>query len=268
MKRSWFVYLLVFALSLPVFLWLRWQPEELVYSMMNRLRLGKVLRVESVEKHWLPGFRLNDVSLKLRKGPDVNFAYLDISPVWSRLLVGTPALELSGEGPQQSFSMAVALSADQLDFLDIDIKMDAKFLSLYIPQMALFPIQGDVLLQGNTVLNKTTMQPEQADMRIFIKQAGLISGKTPQSLGDYEIRALSGESGWTWSATGGETLSIDAKGSLKPVSPDVTKWLIHGQLKANGKGESGALLKQITGNNPAQATVFGILRRPVFHWGS
>ncbi len=266
MKHSWLIYLLVFVLSLPVFLWIRWQPEPLVYSTMNRLKLNKVLHVESVGKHWLPGFRLQGVTVKLRKGPDIKLSHLDVSPVWWRLFLGTPALELSGESLQKSFSLVVSLSADKLEFLDVDINIDAKFLSLYIPQMALFPVQGHILLQGSTTLNKTSMQPERADIRVSIKQARLISGKTPQPLGNYEIRALSGEPGWIWSATGGENLLIDGKGSLKANSPDVTKWPISGQLKLTGKGQSGSLLKQITSHNPAQAKVSGILRKPAFNW--
>lgn len=266
MKRSWLVYLLVFVLSLPVFLWFRWQPEPLVYSTMSRLNLDKVLHVDSVGKHWLPGFRLQGVIIKLRKGPDIKFSHLDVSPVWWRLFLGTPAIKLSGEGLQQSFSVVVSMSGDKLEFLDVNINMDASFLSSYIPQMALFPLQGHVLLQGKTVLNKTSMQPEQADIRGFIKQAGLVSGKTPQLLGDYEIRVQSAESGWTWSAAGGQNLLLDAKGSLKPNSTDITKWPINGHLKLTEKGQKQPLLKQITGHNPAQAKVSGIFRKPVFHW--
>jgi len=85
-------------------------------------------------------------------------------------------------------------------------------------------------------------------------------------IGDYELVVLSKGSNWKWSLNGGNALALHGNGTLKPTGPDVTKWLIHGQIDVTGKGQSALLLKNIAGSDRTKAEISGILRRPVFQW--
>jgi hypothetical protein len=268
MKRSWYVYLLIFVLSLPCFLWLRWQPEPLVYSTLNRLKINKVIHVGSISKHWLPGLRLSAVKIKLRKGPEIQLDSLDVTPVWWHLLLGRPAIALKGTGRKQTFSMVVALSGGNLIFSDLDLNADIKILKPYIPQIASLPLLGTIQLQGEVGLNRKTMQPWKADLKLAVNQVELMSRSGKRRLGDYLLTLVSDNRQWNWVANGGETILLDAKGRLKPNVADMTRWILEGEVTISGKGESAKLLEGILGKNPAQATISGNLRNPVFHWQS
>jgi len=268
MSRSrWFVYLALFLFSLPLFLWMRWQPEPLLFSVIIKPKVHKILRIGAVHKYWLPGLRVENVTIRLHKGPPIELDYLDVHPVWWRLVTGTPAVKVCGEGKHQSFCLIAAMSGQEIRFSDIDINADTAALKPYLPQLVLFPVkEGAIYIHGSLGMLRKSRQPRQADLHLFVNKTTLKSGKTPQSIGDYELAILSKDSTWKWSLNGGKALTIHGNGTLGPTGSDVTKWLIHGQIDVSGKGQSALLLKNIAGSDRTKAKISGILRRPVFQW--
>jgi len=267
MSRSrWAFYLAVFLFSIPLFLWTRWQPEPLLISIINKPKVHKILRIGSVHKHWLPGLRVEGVSIRLHKGPPIDLDYLDVRPVWWRLVTGTPAVKFCGQGKHKSFCLIAVMSGQEIRFSDIDINADTAALKPYLPQLVLFPVKGLIHIQGSLGMLRKSRVPKQADLHLFVNKATLKSGKTPQSIGDYELVILSKDSAWKWSLNGGNALTLHGNGTLKSTGPDVTKWLIQGQIDVTGKGQSALLLKNIAGSDRTKAKISGILRRPVFQW--
>jgi len=265
-SRRW-LYPVLFLFALPLFLWMRWQPEQILLSALERPKIHKILSAGAIHKHWFPGLRVDAVKIRLRKGPPISLDYIDISPVWWRLILGTAAVKICGEGKHASFCLLVTLSGQKLNFPDIAVDTDFAALKPYLPQLSLFPVSGSIHMKGSLDLLWRSRKAGQANLHLDVKDAVLGSGKKLEPLGNYQLALLSQGPSWQWLVTGGGALVLEGKGTLTPSGVDVTKWPIRGQMSVTGKGEQSALwIKGLAGKSSAKGTVTGILRRPVLQW--
>jgi len=231
----------LFMLALPVFCWLRWQPQAWLAGQLAANNLTGQLTYTSVEKTF-PGLVFKHANIHFPDGKQVVFDKILLRVALLSLFEGKAALffhlERDGLMAQGDFS----LTQDKLEFSNINIRADAAKLSVLDARLQLLGLKGQLQLGGNMQLRRTDAMPLSGDIHAAWKQAATLLLPTLKS-GSIDASLVSKEVGkpapvWNWQINS-TTHIISGKGKLIPNGAQLTDWLLHGNIHLKGRGING-----------------------------
>jgi len=227
-RQIWLLALL-FAIALPVFIWVRWEPASRVDAWV--VRTGLPLRISGVEKRW-PGLRLHDVVLQLQGIAPLRLKWIDVAPAWRPFLEGNIGLDIRFSGPDAQGIARIIRRGGQLYMQFIDMRLGPRLL----PQFPGMPKPGgEIRLKGDVSLDMRTQAPTTGFLVIQWLNGAIQLGDQAVRLGDYRLEIRHGSDGWRWQVGGGTI--VEANGNGKLVSEGRPEsWHLWGHVTLAGPG--------------------------------
>jgi len=251
----------VFMISLPVFAWLRWEPAPWLYTQLAAHGLSRYVHVAKVEKSGLE-LILNNVRVNIPQGPDLSLNGLHVSPAWSRIMRGDPALHARGEMADTIFMASVSIRHGTIRIRDIDVHAHAEAIKDYFPSVAMLNLAGPIQLSGEIQLRQSTGLPITGHLVLQWLKAGA-GALGADDLGNFRMQLSSSAGGrWRWRAKGGSILSLDGSGYLSTASPNPGLWQMDGSILVRSHGRVASLLSGLTGSGRGKVVLSGNLSRP------
>ncbi len=263
MKPLWNNILLVsiFMIALPVFTWLRWNPAPWFNAQLESSGASSFVQVGQVKKSGL-GLRLDKAHIQIPAGPNITLNEVRLSPAWSRIIRGTPALHVQGTTGKATFALNTSMRHGAIWLRDMDARAQAGMIGDYIPQAAMLNLAGSILISGNMKLRQRDGFPLAGTITIQWKKAA--SGLLGQdSLGTFQLQLISSKQDeWRWKIEGGNMLSLDGSGHLSTASQTPALWKVDGDIRIQSRDRAASLLSGMTGHDRGNLVLSGNLLRP------
>ncbi|MDX8410837.1 MAG: hypothetical protein R8K46_03040 [Mariprofundaceae bacterium] len=270
MKRSGLMLAGVYALAVPVFMWMQWSPATFVREKLETVGLGQILHFDHIETTWRPGLHAQGARFMLASGQNILVEHVWLSPAWLQIFQARPAVHICGEWKQQGFSLTLMPSDGDMQLRDMEIVIDASQLKDHLKGMTMgmdvLP-QGALHLYGDVDVTSTGV-PMWADVGLSWEHARITMGdQQGYELGDYVFTMVSKDRRWPWLLKGGEQLAVSGSGTLQPSGISLKQWGVQGSLEVEAEGVIGGVLAMLSGGaKHATALLSGSLGRPRVQW--
>lgn len=229
---SWRKLAALFAVSLLLFVVVRWQPGPWLRSNImdmarqNGLRLDfQTMRIRGFSVH------LNNVSI----GPPGRTLMLDsltVSPDWAVLLTGNKGLRIWCDWHGRTAMADLVVHKDYTEIQHIDSRFDVASLQPVWKQKLAFPlhVSGKLRIEGDIRLDARNGRPVGGALTAEWQDAGAAMAGKPYPFGSYRlVMKDEGAAGvWQWRLNGGTAVSVQASGALNAYAVDPAAWTLTG----------------------------------------
>jgi len=221
----------LFAVALPVFVWMQWQPQTWLDGELATQGLQGKLHYASVNKSF-PGLQLEGVNIS---APGVNPLALQsllLRPAFSSLLSGSPGLFTKAKSEGISAESVIAMRDKQLELGDVQVHADAASLSRFDSRLLLLGLSGALDLQGHMLLHSETGLPLDGALDLnWEKPASLLFPPGMEKL-QMTLNATDAEGAkiWNWKIISSPDI-VAGEGKVVAGGTDVRQWLLRGKLR-------------------------------------
>ncbi len=241
--------LLVFLLSLFIFIPLRWDAEPWLRQQLANIQQQLPLHIDVASLKWSGlGVTATGVDMQTTDRPDaVHFRHLRVEPDWLPSLQGRPAVRLQWQGDPGEGRLSLGLHDAYVEASDMDIRLDTAWLQQTLALPLPVTLQGPLVLTGEAQLlrqqHAPPLKPLAAQLQLRWQQAAVTMGEEQFNLGDYQL-TLKGqpEKNWQWQITGGETLKLEGKGQLQSRAANWPAWPLAGEVMMQAQQKLAAVL--------------------------
>ncbi|MDX8392811.1 MAG: hypothetical protein R8K53_09670, partial [Mariprofundaceae bacterium] len=148
----------LFLLALPVFLWLRWEPQAWFAGQLTENGLGGTFNHATVEKSF-PGLAIVSANISLPDGNKITFDKILLRPAIFATLSGKPALFFRAERAGMTAQGVFSATDEKLSLNHIDIHAEAEKLAVFDARLQLLGLHGTLQLNGNIDLQRSDGMP-------------------------------------------------------------------------------------------------------------
>jgi len=226
----------LFMLALPIFGWLRWQPQAWFAAQLTENNLSEKITYATVEKSF-PGLAVTQASIRLSDGTQLVFDHLLLQPAMLTLLSGKPALFVRAEREGLVAESEISVADEKLILNGANIQADAGKLAAFDPGLQLLALKGELQLNGTLQLRLADGMPLQGDIQATWNQAATLllpvlqSGTVHASLlskNDEKFAPM-----WMWEIKS-TPQSITGKGKIVTNGTNIENWLLRGNIHLKG----------------------------------
>lgn len=259
--------LLLLVLATAFFIFIRWDLSPWMSAKISDLAAenGLELHYENLNMSGL-GLRFEQVQIKRAGSAPVTLTSLKLSPAWSYLSSGTPALNVKAMWQDNPILFTVSQQDSHITIEAMDATIQAADLLAmqHIPAKA----SGNLHLTGALQIDPDTQKifPIQIQIDGHALQAGL---NGPEFiLGDYVLHLQSDVQAaqpWAWDISGGSSIVLEGNGLLSTSNPDPMLWQISGQARLsvdNSQPVLTMMVKALTGKSTSSIRLSGSISSP------
>jgi len=259
---------LIFILSLPIFLFMRWDSSTWLKVRVDAAAKdsGYNLSYSHISTSGL-GVSFQDLSISKTNSPTIHFDKIDASLSLSQLLAANLAADIDAIWQGNPVSFSTAKSGEHIIISDVEAVIDlsrVEMLKESIPAQ----LAGLVEARGEISINQTSQLPQSIHLNILWNQAMAGLAAPEFALGDYTANIESVEDPtkpWAWNISGGSGVALQGEGSIFPQNPDPNLWGINGSVDVNVSQTNPSLammLRTMAGSNQVKVRLSGTLSKP------
>jgi len=232
--------IVLFALALPIFCWLRWQPQVWFAGQLTENGLAGQLTYSSIEKSF-PGLAIKQANIHLPDGKQLAFDSILLRPAIISLLSGKPALFFRIERDGLMAQGVLAAEDEKISLNHIEIHAAAAKLTLFDSRLQLLGLGGELQLGGDIQLRRSDGMPLSGDIHATWDQAATLllpalkSGNIRADIVSKNIEKSAPI--WQWNIES-EPQSITGNGKLVPNGMRIEDWLLRGKISLQGSGKA------------------------------
>ncbi|MDQ6999027.1 MAG: hypothetical protein Q9M17_09975 [Mariprofundus sp.] len=264
---SWRILLTTFAVALLLFVAMRWQPEAWIQSQINiqSQKYGIDISYKALQTD---GFtiQLDQAVIQTMQMPQpVKLDRLILSPAWSSLFSGNPAVQIHLVWIGQQASAIAIQRTDSMELQALHAELDIAALQPLLSKSLPLPLNlgGIAKINGNILLNAINAQPLLGKIDINWNTAVVDMPPMKLPLGDYALSLQTDDAkkAWSWDLSGGTALTLTGKGKLNTSAPNPAAWTIDGMVQAKAD-QKEPNLSALLGNENRQFSLSGNISQP------
>jgi len=232
--------IVLFALALPIFCWLRWQPQVWFAGQLAENNLAGQITYTGIEKSF-PGLAVQHANIHLPDGKQLAFDSILLRPAIISLLSGKSALFFRLERGGLMAQGTLSADSEKIDLNNVEIRIAAEKLALFDSSLQLLGLGGELQLGGDMQLRRSDGMPLNGDIHATWNQAATLlfpalkSGNIRADIASKNIENPTPI--WQWNIES-EPQSITGKGKLVPNGMHLEDWLLRGNIRLQGSDKA------------------------------
>ncbi|MDQ6969684.1 MAG: type II secretion system protein N [Mariprofundus sp.] len=268
---SWWQLFAVFIIALLLFLGLRWQPEIWLGTQINKLakQQGITLSYDRLQLHaftmHIKNISITNISIQNTQQPNpIIIDSITLSPAWSALLSGNPAVQIHTQWHGQSAAAVLSQQGEHILLQDISADIEATSLQPILNQHLPLAVNifGQLHLSGSLEL-QTNAHPLQGNIELSWRAAALDLSSHRIDLGDYKLAIQNNQPNipWQWVIGGGSALILSGKGQIDASAQNPQTWLMTGEIQIKA-AKKATMLSSILGSKSKKFSLSGNISQP------
>lgn len=257
----------LFAVLLPVFISIRWQPTVNLESILKDAARSNGVEI-SFSRLQLSGLNLqvDDVVIMPVGMPEAfRLGQVQLSPAWGELVTGNRAVDISALYAGLSGEATLILQEQTLKVESIRAHGDLSGLSGYFTLPMSIQLAGNIKMTGRAEIDLVEQMPVAAQFDVHWQDA-IVRGLGNEINGGSYVAVISLQEPdvWRWQVDGGSSLSIKGEGVVQANTGPIQGWQCSGTSELLNQSDESLLSAILPRGKSASFTLSGTLGAPRF----